>query len=125
MSVEERLAKLERDVTFLLMVDRLRVSGQAAMNAEIVKYLVAQGQDKPVAETPMPARSIAGLLNSKIESKLLEKIDISEDEDAVIVRPKEYLGGENFKKIHDVVGPLKGEWISEGKKGYWRIPKAT
>lgn len=46
-----------------------------------------------------------------------------ESKDAVIIKPKEFLGSANFAKIAAVVRELKGEYISAGKKSHFRIPK--
>jgi len=46
-----------------------------------------------------------------------------ESKDAVIIKPKEFLGSANFAKIASVVRELKGEYVSAGKESHFRIPR--
>jgi len=39
-----------------------------------------------------------------------------------IIKPRQFLGSENFAKIADIVKQLNGEYISEGKSSHFRIP---
>ena len=46
-----------------------------------------------------------------------------ETKDAAIIKPKEFLGSQNFAKIAAVVRELKGEYISAGKESHFKIPR--
>lgn len=46
-----------------------------------------------------------------------------ETKDAVIIKPKEFLGAQNFAKIAAVVRDLHGEYCSRGKQSHFRIAK--
>ncbi len=41
----------------------------------------------------------------------------------IIVKPKRFLGSDNFAKIATVVRELGGEYISAGKNSHFKIPK--
>ena len=41
----------------------------------------------------------------------------------IIVKPRQFLGSDNFAKIAAIVRELKGEYISAGKESHFRIPK--
>lgn len=41
----------------------------------------------------------------------------------IIVKPKRFLGSDNFAKIATVVRELRGEYISAGKNSHFKIPK--
>jgi hypothetical protein len=42
----------------------------------------------------------------------------------IIIKPRAYLGSENFAKIAAVVRGEGGEYISAGKESHFRVPKA-
>ncbi|MEM1581655.1 MAG: hypothetical protein QXK89_03975 [Candidatus Bathyarchaeia archaeon] len=44
--------------------------------------------------------------------------------DYIIVKPRQYLGPENFAKIASIVREqLKGEYVSHGKESHFRVPR--
>ena len=45
-------------------------------------------------------------------------------EDYVIIKPRQYLGSENFAKIATVIRDrLNGEYVSQGRESHFRIPR--
>ncbi|MGB9779020.1 MAG: hypothetical protein ACPLW8_06395 [Candidatus Bathyarchaeales archaeon] len=42
-----------------------------------------------------------------------------------IIKPRQFLGSENFAKIADIVKAKGGEYISSGKNSHFRIPIKT
>jgi len=45
-------------------------------------------------------------------------------DDYVIIKPRQYLGSENFAKIATIVrDQLKGEYVSAGKESHFRVPR--
>jgi len=41
---------------------------------------------------------------------------------AIIIKPRQFLGSENFAKIATIIKQLKGDYISAGKESHFRIP---
>lgn len=57
-------------------------------------------------------------------AKDLEALLIFEDKGAFIwIKPRQFLGSENFAKIASAVREAGGEYISAGKESHFRIPK--
>lgn len=56
-------------------------------------------------------------------SELLELLTFEQKEDTIIVRPKRFLGSDNFAKIAHILRAAKGEYISAGKNSHFLIPK--
>ncbi len=50
-------------------------------------------------------------------------LNIDERNDYIIIKPKQFLGSENFAKIASTVRGLGGEYISAGKDSHFRVPK--
>ena len=46
-----------------------------------------------------------------------------EKQDSIIVKPKEFLGSDNFAKIASIVRNLGGEYISQGRQSHFRISR--
>jgi len=57
-------------------------------------------------------------------SKDLEDLLLFEEkEEYVVIRPRQYLGSENFAKIASVIRDEGGEYVSAGKDSHFRVPK--
>jgi hypothetical protein len=46
-----------------------------------------------------------------------------EKEEYIVIRPRQYLGSENFAKIASIVREQGGEYISAGKESHFRVPR--
>lgn len=49
-------------------------------------------------------------------------LTFEEAAEAVIIRPRQYLGSENFARILSIVREAGGEYVSQGKQSHFRIP---
>ena len=52
-------------------------------------------------------------------------LSFQEKGDYIIVKPRQFLGSENFAKIASAVRGMGGEYISAGKDSHFRVPKKT
>ena len=52
-------------------------------------------------------------------------LSFEEKGDYIMVKPRQFLGSENFAKIASAVRGLGGEYISAGKDSHFRVPKKT
>jgi hypothetical protein len=50
-------------------------------------------------------------------------LTFNEKGDYIIIKPRQYLGSENFAKIASIIRGTGGEYISAGKDSHFRIPK--
>jgi hypothetical protein len=78
----------------------------------------------PSAPSPTGAgmRSVADVRNAF--PKELENMLFFEDAGThIIIKPRAYLGSENFAKIASLVRGEGGEYISAGKESHFRVPK--
>lgn len=46
-----------------------------------------------------------------------------EKEEYIVVRPRQYLGSDNFAKIASIIRDQGGEYISAGKESHFRVPR--
>lgn len=50
-------------------------------------------------------------------------LSFQEKGDYIMVKPRQFLGSENFAKIASAVRGMGGEYISAGKDSHFRVPK--
>jgi len=62
-------------------------------------------------------------VKSKFPSDLAGLLVFEATGDYYVMKPKEYLGAENFSKIASIVRGEGGEYISAGKGSHFRIPR--
>jgi hypothetical protein len=56
--------------------------------------------------------------------KELERLlEFREKNDYIIIKPKQFLGSENFAKIASIARELGGEYISAGRDSHFRVSK--
>lgn len=56
-------------------------------------------------------------------SELEEMLSFEEVGEYIVVRPRRFLGSDNFAKIASIVRQAGGEYVSLGKKSHFKIPK--
>jgi hypothetical protein len=59
----------------------------------------------------------------EIESRL--NFDLEKSTNFAIIKPKQFLGSENFAKVSAMIRQKGGEYISAGSDSHWRIPKKS
>jgi hypothetical protein len=89
---------------------------------------LAVGQiTQPTAQTPATGdvsakqRSLDDIRMSFPE-ELEARLNFEEKGDYIIIKPKQFLGSENFAKIASAVRGMGGEYISAGKDSHFRVP---
>ena len=75
--------------------------------------------------TPTPAYRRRGIDDVKMmfPQELEGLLTFNEKGDYIIIKPRQYLGSENFAKIASIIRGAGGEYISAGKDSHFRIPK--
>jgi hypothetical protein len=82
----------------------------------------AQGTAKPAtAAVPAPAGTVAAV--KKALGDYVDKLNVVDKGDYIVVSPKEFLGSENFATVASIVRGLGGEYISAGRDSHFRVYK--
>jgi hypothetical protein len=91
---------------------------------------LAGGQITQPTATQAPITPEAGAKQRSLDEirmsfpeELEARLSFEEKGDYMIVKPKQFLGSENFAKIASVVRGMGGEYISAGKDSHFRVPK--
>jgi hypothetical protein len=76
-------------------------------------------EDKPIAkESSQDAKNIV----EKFPEDLRDILSFECQADAVIIKPRQFLGSENFAKTASIVKTQGGNYVSAGKGSHFRIP---
>ncbi len=129
MSTEkEKLARLVEKVDELLVV-LSKISEDLRSVSASIKSMVGSQVTQPAPQTP------ATVSHEIHEKKTIEDVRIAFPEDLesllsfeekgdyIMVKPRQFLGSENFAKIASAVRGMGGEYISAGKESHFRVPK--
>jgi hypothetical protein len=131
MSAEkENLERLVERVDEILIV-LSRISEDLGTVSASIKSLVGSQVTQPAAQTP-------AIVSHEIhEKKTIDDIRIAfpedlesllsfeEKSDYIMVKPRQFLGSENFAKIASAVRGMGGEYISAGRDSHFRVPKKS
>lgn len=98
--------------------------------ADISKHLKATGAPTPAAATAAPAtptptvrmRSISDV-RAIFPKELENMLTFEETGKYIVIKPRQYLGSENFAKIASLVRSAGGEYISAGKESHFRVSR--
>jgi hypothetical protein len=55
--------------------------------------------------------------------ELADQLIFEEKDEWIIIKPRQYLGTENFTKIASIIKQNDGEYVSAGKESHFHLPK--
>jgi len=95
--------------------------------SDISKTLKATTAPTP-APTSMPAAPAGALRSAKdvqtmFPTELEDMLNFTETPQYIIIKPRRFLGSDNFAKIASIVRSNGGEYISAGKESHFRIAR--
>ena len=74
---------------------------------------------KPTGQEGGSAKEVRALFPKELEEMLF----FEDQDEYIIIKPRRFLGSENFAKIASAVRGMGGEYISAGKDSHFRVPK--
>ena len=74
-------------------------------------------------DTPTAVNKTTEEIRALFPEELSQMITFEEEEEYIIIKPRQFLGSENFVKIASIVRDSGGEYISAGKESHFRILK--
>jgi hypothetical protein len=131
--VEELLRRLDETLIILkdVLSDLQEISKSlrsttVAPTPAVPAPSVQMSQPAPPAKpAPAPAPHTRSIKDVQVmfPSELEDLLTFTEREGYIIIKPRQYLGSENFAKIASIIRGAGGEYISAGKDSHFRIPK--
>ncbi|MGD0644596.1 MAG: hypothetical protein ABSA75_06800 [Candidatus Bathyarchaeia archaeon] len=122
--LNQLLEKVDELVVTLSKVSEELRSVSASLKSLAVGQITqpAAVQAPPTHEVSAKQRSLDDIRMSFPE-ELEARLGFDEKGDYIIIKPKQFLGSENFAKIASAVRGMGGEYISAGKDSHFRVPK--
>ena len=117
-SIEE----LSRKIDELLSVLNV-ISGDLAEVSKSLKSVSGPAAAPAISVSPAEKTGSIKDVKQAFSSELQGMLTFEESENYIIVRPRRFLGSDNFAKIASVVRNLGGEYISAGKGSHFKVPK--
>jgi hypothetical protein len=126
---KEKLENLLERIDEILLVlkgisDDLRTVSASlkSMAVSQITHPTPQTPAQTSPEAPGKQKSLDDIRMSFPED-LENLLNFEEKTDYIMVKPRQFLGSENFAKIASAVRGMGGEYISAGKDSHFRIPK--
>jgi cell division GTPase FtsZ len=113
LSQEELLRRIDELLSVLNMISRDLT--------DVTKTLKETGVSAATV-APAEARTIESV-QTWFPKNLEEMLTFEDAEDYIMIKPRQYLGSENFAKIASIVRDNGGEYISAGKESHFRVSK--
>jgi hypothetical protein len=125
---KEKVEKLVNRIDELLVVldrvaeDLRQVS--ASLKSLAVSRL-APSTPAPAPTIPVAYENMETVEDIKMmfPEDLEDLLGFEEKEDYIVVKPRQFLGSDNFAKIASIVRGVGGEYISAGKASHFRVPR--
>jgi len=116
LKTEQLLQRIDELLTVLNVISRDLTETSKALRA-----MVGMPAAAPKAEVG-EMRKIEDI-KTLFPKDLGEMLMFEEMEEDIIIKPRQYLGSENFAKIASIVRDAGGEYISAGRESHFRIPR--
>jgi hypothetical protein len=129
---KKNLEKLVQRIDELLVVMNRIAEDLRQVSISLKSLAVSQFPQPPVTPSPTPVTTMpkpAERLQSVEDIKMMLPEDLEtllsfeEKEEYIIIKPRQFLGSENFAKIASAVRGIGGEYISAGKASHFRVPR--
>jgi hypothetical protein len=130
MSAEkEKMERLVERIDELLLVLSKISEDLRTVSASIKSVAVSQ-VTQPAPQAPLPVSHEVHEKGKSIEEirmvfpeDLEHLLNFEDKGDYIMVKPRQFLGSENFAKIASAVRGMGGEYISAGRDSHFRVPK--
>lgn len=126
----ENVEKLTERIDELLIILNRVTEDLQQVSASLKSLAVSQIAQPLAAPAPAPVTPEAPEKETSIEDvkmmfpeDLENLLSFEEKEDYLVIKPRQFLGSENFAKIASVVRGIGGDYISAGKESHFRVPK--
>lgn len=111
-SIEELSERIDQLLNILNIISRDLAEISKALKAVSIPAAVPTGRVRTIED-------VRTLFPEELENMLTFE-DVGE---YIVIKPRQYLGSENFAKIASIVRGEGGEYISAGKESHFRLPK--
>jgi hypothetical protein len=116
------IQELARKVDELLSVLNV-ISGDLAEVSKSLKAVSGSAAAPAVSAAPSEEKRSVNDVKQAFSSELAGMLIFEESGTFIIVKPRRFLGSDNFAQIASIVRNLGGEYISAGRNSHFKVPK--
>ena len=128
---KEKVEKLTERIDELLIILNSVAEDLRQVSGSLKSLAVSQiTQPAPSPAAPTPATPEAyGKKTSIDDIKMMFPEDLEnllsfeEKQDYIMIKPRQFLGSDNFAKIASIIRGIGGDYVSAGKGSHFRVPK--
>lgn len=129
-TIAENTTALNSLLTTFLMKDEKPVPQTPERQTSSVSITSVTSVTPPVTP-PLPPSTASSPKSDSLETaktlfpdEIANLLSFEDKEDYIVVKPRQFLGSENFSKIASIVRQAGGEYVSAGKASHFRVPKS-
>ena len=126
----EKMDKLTKRIDELLIILNRVVEDLQQVSTSLKSLAVSQIAQPSTAAAPVTAAPEALGKEASIEDvkmmfpeDLEDMLSFEEKKDYIKIKPRQFLGSDNFAKIASIIRGIGGEYVSAGKESHFRVPK--
>lgn len=121
---EKEWVKVEYSLKAMVEAEEEVAVAKAHLEGLVDGWLGSVSTPKPIEKPSQakPQKTLTEVQNA-FPQDLKDLLAFSENSEAFIIKPRQFLGSENFAKIAEIVKALNGQYISRGKESHFSIPK--
>lgn len=126
----EKMDKLTKRIDELLMILNRVVEDLQQVSTSLKSLAVSRIAQPSTAAAPVTAAPEALGKEASIEDikmmfpeDLEDMLSFEEKKDYIKIKPRQFLGSDNFAKIASIIRGIGGEYVSAGKESHFRVPK--
>jgi len=116
------IQELARKVDELLSVLNV-ISGDLAEVSKSLKAVSGSAAAPAVSAAPSEKKRNVNDVKQAFSSELAGMLIFEDSGTFIIVKPRRFLGSDNFAQIASIVRNLGGEYISAGRNSHFKVPK--
>jgi len=119
-AIETRLGRIEADLKTDFSAIAVALETSNTLLDSIMKFL---DQKLTTTAQMQPASDILQKIRDLFPKNLEEMLSFEEAGEYVVVKPRQYLGKNNFGHIAAIIREAGGEYVSAGKQSHFKIRK--
>jgi len=126
----EKMDTLTKRIDELLIILNRVVEDLQQVSTSLKSLAVSQIAQPSTAAAPVTAAPEALGKEASIEDvkmmfpeDLEDMLSFEEKKDYIKIKPRQFLGSDNFAKIASIIRGIGGEYVSAGKESHFRVPK--
>jgi hypothetical protein len=124
-NLEELLKKIDDLVTTMGKISEELKSVSASIKSIAVSQITQPSAQRstPALTQPQQKKTSVEDVRMAFPEDLDNLLNFEEKSDFIMIKPKQFLGSENFAKVASAVRGMGGEYISAGKDSHFRVYK--